>query len=258
MKIVTGVGESNHVTSKEHRCIIEGLAGTGSYILECGEALEPELVSNNLLKIHSGAMCHHGNVSYEETYAEIELTNGTQGVKRIDLIVNRYSRNDDTQIESNDWIVIMGEPSSSDPVAPDYIVGNVQDDDLIDDCPVFEVEFDGINIVEIRTLLNVVPSIDVLKEKVEALTSKAEADPAIEYGVLAGVTVPAKSFSEYKVTFNEAFTAAPAVVVTPKGNYNITCQVKSASKTGFTLNVRSLDGAQRTDRDFSWIAIGKR
>ena len=53
MKIVSGKTGSPHVTSHEFRQIIEGTIGQESYILKSGDNLEPELVSNNLLKIKS-------------------------------------------------------------------------------------------------------------------------------------------------------------------------------------------------------------
>ena len=154
MEIVSGRTGKPHVTSQQFRQIIEGIVGDGSCILPSGENLEPELVSNNSLKIRSGMMCHHGNVSSVKigTYDEVELTNGTQGMKRIDLVVNRYTRNEGDNTEKNEWVVIMGTPAESDPIAPEYTKGNLQEGDLVDDCPVFEVHFDGINITEVTKM----------------------------------------------------------------------------------------------------------
>ena len=102
-------------------------------------------------------MCHHGNISSVKigTYDEVELTNGTQGMKRIDLVVNRYTRNEEDNTEKNEWVVIMGTPAESNPAVPEYIKGNLQNGDLVDDCPVFEVHFDGINIVEVTKKLEI-------------------------------------------------------------------------------------------------------
>lgn len=168
MKIVTGVGEGPHVTSKEMRRIVECMAGRESYVIDCGDQLRPELVSNNLLKIHSGAMIHHGNVSSVDPYDEIEITNGTQGMKRIDLIVNRYTKNAETQIETCEWLVIQGVPAESNPEVPGHISGNLQEGDLVDDCPYIQILLDGINVTEVETLLNVVPNIpDLVAENLE-------------------------------------------------------------------------------------------
>lgn len=164
MKIVTGKTGTPHVTSRQFRGMMEGIIGQDSYIITHGENLEPELVTNNKLKIKSGMMCHHGNISTVEigTYDEVTIQNGTQGMKRIDLIVNRYSKVEETGIEENNWVVIQGTPAAEDPVAPAYTEGNLQEGDLVDDCPVFEAHLDGINVTEIVKLLDVSPNMSTL------------------------------------------------------------------------------------------------
>lgn len=157
MQIITGIGESEHVTSMQHRAIFEMVIGNDSYILNKGELLEPELQSNNALKIRSGMLAHHGCISEvaPNTYDEVAIGNGSQSMKRIDLVVARYTQNAETKVERTEWTVIQGQPVESNPVAPDYIHSNMQDGDLTDDCPVFEVHLDGIQVVEIKKLLNV-------------------------------------------------------------------------------------------------------
>lgn len=157
MKIISGKTGSPHVTSQQFRQIFEGIIGDESCILPCGENLTPELQTNNSLKIRSGLMYHHGNMSTVElgTYDEVTIQNGTQGMKRIDLVVNRYTREEESGTEKNEWIVIQGTPHASSPTVPDYTEGNLQDGDLVDDCPYLEVHLDGINVTEVKQLLSV-------------------------------------------------------------------------------------------------------
>lgn len=157
MKIISGKTGSPHVTSQQFRQIFEGIIGDESCILPCGENLAPELQTNNSLKIRSGLMYHHGNLSTVElgTYDEVTIQNGTQGMKRIDLVVNRYTREEESGTEKNEWIVIQGTPHASSPTVPDYTEGNLQDGDLVDDCPYLEVHLDGINVTEVKQLLSV-------------------------------------------------------------------------------------------------------
>lgn len=182
MEIVSGLGEKPHVTSQQFRQILEGTIGQKSYIITSGENLEPELAANNLLKIRSGMMSHHGNVSSVKigTYDEVELTNGSQGMKRIDLVVNRYTRNAETNIEKNEWVVIMGTPVASNPVAPAYTVGNLQKGDLVDDCPIFELHYDGINVTEVKKMLSVLPNVAELNSNIKILNSKNDNGHALK------------------------------------------------------------------------------
>jgi len=121
-------------------------------------------------------MSHHGNLSIVDigTYDEVTIQNGTQGMKRIDLIVNRYTKNDETGIEENEWVVIMGTPDAESPVAPAYTEGNLQNGDLVDDCPVFEVHLDGINVTEVVSLLSASPDIPTLNASLSDLSDEID------------------------------------------------------------------------------------
>lgn len=183
MEIVSGRTGKPHVTSQQFRQLIEGTVGQESCILTSGENLEPELASNNSLKIRSGMLAHHGNISSVKigTYDEVGLNNGSQGMKRIDLVVCRYTRNAETEVESCNWVVIMGTPAASNPVAPAYAVGNLQDGDLVDDCPVFEVHYDGINVTEVKKLVPVVSNLTELNsnKKVECFSKTVASETNI-------------------------------------------------------------------------------
>lgn len=183
MEIVSGRTGKAHVTSQQFRQILEGVIGSDSCILASGENLEPELVSNNSLKIRSGMMYHHGNVSSVKigTYDEVELENGTQGMKRIDLIVNRYARNEEDNTEKNEWVVIMGTPAESSPVVPEYTQGDLQKGDLVDDCPAFEVHFDGINIAEVTKRLEIAQTNKDLSNQLAEISKKMTGKYAYAY-----------------------------------------------------------------------------
>lgn len=176
MKIISGKTGSPHVTSQQFRQIFEGIIGDESCILPCGENLAPELQTNNSLKIRSGLMYHHGNLSTVElgTYDEVTIQNGTQGMKRIDLVVNRYTREEESGTEKNEWIVIQGTPHASSPTVPDYTEGNLQDGDLVDDCPYLEVHLDGINVTEVKQLLSVAKAMSTTNKYLSGISNYIE------------------------------------------------------------------------------------
>lgn len=250
MEIVSGRTGKPHVTSQQFRQIIEGIIGDDSCILPSGENLEPELVSNNSLKIRSGMMCHHGNVSSVKigTYDEVELANGSQGMKRIDLIVNRYTRNEEDNTEKNEWVVIMGSPAESNPVVPEYTQGDLQKGDLVDDCPAFEVHLDGINIVEVTKKLEI------------ATTNKELAAKLPVYGTTPIIETRANSYKDTSVKFGKTFSKAPFVLLTLSGGSQNTktfaVQVKDVSTTGMTI--RTVNGYSSSVSMFiNWCALPK-
>ena len=224
MEIVSGRTGKPHVTSQQFRQIIEGIISDESCILPSGENLEPELVSNNSLKIRSGMMCHHGNVSSVKigTYDEVELTNGSQGMKRIDLIVNRYTRNEEDNTEKNEWVVIMGTPAESNPVVPEYTQGNLQKGDLVDDCPVFEVHFDGINITEVTKMLEIAQTNKDLSNKLAELnkniTSVKSVNKNITKMIAGSKVVTAKASTSVQVLSNSEINNALGVTNSSNAN----------------------------------------
>ena len=155
MKIWTGHTGAPHVTAEQFRMLLISIFGIGSYILPVGDKFDYTLESNNLLVVKTGMMIHHGNLSLvsSESGDQVTLTNGSQGMKRIDLIVNRYTLDESTGIESNEWVHIPGTPDASAPVVPSYTVGNVMAGDMVDDCPVFQLELDGLNVTNITKLI---------------------------------------------------------------------------------------------------------
>lgn len=167
-ELITGTQGKPHITSTQARSIYEKIIGKNSYILDDNELLEPELQSNQSLRIRSGMLYHHGSITEvkRNTYDEVTIANGSQGMKRIDLVVLRYTKNPETEVEDMNWVVIQGTPAASDPVAPGYTEGNMQEGDLTDDCPVFEVHLDGIQVTEVVKLLK------VLEGSLESLNSK--------------------------------------------------------------------------------------
>lgn len=202
MKIVSGRTGSPHVTSQQFRQMLEGIIGQGSYIITSGENLKPELSSNNLLKIRSGMMAHHGCISCVDigTYDEVTLTNGSQGMKRIDLIVNRYTRNAETEVENCSWKVIQGTPVASNPAVPAYTSGNLQDGDLVDDCPAFEVHYDGINVAEVKSLLSVVDGLSELSSQLTELLENRK-PVAIDSTTQGTVTWDTNNFLKAGITY---------------------------------------------------------
>lgn len=247
MKIVSGKTGSPHVTSHEFRQIIEGTIGQESYILKSGDNLEPELVSNNLLKIKSGMMSHHGNVSSVENYDEIELTNGTQGMKRIDLIVNRYTRNDETKIENNSWVCIVGTPDASSPTVPSYTAGNLQEGDLIDDCPVLQISYDGINVTEVKKLLSVAKNSSEMESEIAELNRKWTDELTgnnqyckyryVKFGKTAVIigNLAANNNNNICITFPFAFKFTPSASVTleSSASSNVNPLITEISTTSF-------------------------
>lgn len=161
MDIITGYTGSPHVTAEQDRDINIGIFGNESYVLRTGSQLTAEVSSNNEIKVRDGVIMHQGCAASikKNTYDSLAITNGSQGMKRVDLIVARYSRDPSTNEESLTLKVIQGTPSENSPTVPGYTTGDIQSGDLVADMPLYQVILNGLNITEVKKLFSVQGSI---------------------------------------------------------------------------------------------------
>lgn len=169
MDIITGYTGSPHVTAEQDRDINIGIFGNESYVLQTGSQLTAEVSSNNEIKVRDGVIMHQGCAASikKNTYDSLTITNGSQGMKRVDLIVARYSRDPSTNEESLTLKVIQGTPSENSPTVPGYTTGDIQSGDLVADMPLYQVILNGLNITEVKKLFSVQGSIAELSSKLK-------------------------------------------------------------------------------------------
>ena len=173
MEIITGYVGKPHVTSEQDRDVHIGLVGADSYVLQTGKQMTAEISSNNEIKIRDGLLMHQGCAASikKNTYDSVNIVNGSQGMKRIDLIVARYERKKDTGVESITLKVLQGTPAASNPATPGYTQGDIQAGDYIADMPMYKVTLDGINITKVEKLFEMVETNAMLTKKVNELNS---------------------------------------------------------------------------------------
>lgn len=150
----------------------QGTWGDGAYILKTGQMLEPQVQSSNEIRIRDGALMIQGALGCVKvnTYDPVTIQNGTQGMKRIDLICWQYTYDAEQDVESAEWVVIQGTPAESDPQQPAYTDGDIQQGDSPVQVPVFAVELDGINVTGVTTLLPTAPTFEELNDKMSDQT----------------------------------------------------------------------------------------
>lgn len=187
MEIITGYTGKAHIFSEQDRDVNIGIVGEGSYVLQTGMQLEAEVSSNNEIKIRDGVLMHQGCTASikKNTYDSLTIINGSQGMKRIDLIVARYERNQDNGAESIGLKVIQGTPAESNPAVPSHITGDIQSGDAVADMPMYKIIIDGLNITEVQKVYSEAPNITELNRKLNV-----SAADIISFTPLAGQNYP--------------------------------------------------------------------
>lgn len=161
------------VSAESDGALFAGIFGSAKYVLENGSQFKAEVQSNNIVKISDGDAVMYGRhvrIPANDS-ALVTINNGHAGTNRVDLIVFRYTK-DSTGKETVDLVVIQGEDSTGTVTAPTAVDGNILTGAMQSDFPLYSVELNGINIVKVNPLFNVIGNISKLKEELTELNSK--------------------------------------------------------------------------------------
>lgn len=275
MNIITGYRGEPHITSWQDRAQNQGTYGTGSYILDVGRKLAAEIVSANEIRIRDGVLSHQGCIANIEqgAYDSLEIANGTQGMSRIDLIVARYTKDAETNVENIELVVIEGTAAASSPAVPSYNTGDIQAGDSPVDMPLYRVNISGVNIGSVTQVASAVrtqaetdtllgnTSISgigggTLTGAVSALNSK------IATGTHSStISISANSFYDLQISFGKTFENTPAVIIIMTGSGdnayrgNLAYTVTSTTTTGCNVRIYNSSVASLTV-GIRWVAIG--
>lgn len=163
MEIVTGFQGKNHVTARQISRLLSGLAtGKGVYVLDTLDGLPAELLSVNTVRIGTGDMIvDEGCYLTNEAPEELTIENGVTNLNRNDLIVARYRKAEPSvdedgeidytipRIESAEWAVIKGTPSSGEPEDPTVSEASIQDSNTtLAEYPIYRIPIRGLSVGE--------------------------------------------------------------------------------------------------------------
>ena len=175
MEIVTGLRKTPHISSNDMQSFQLGITGEDG-AFPVGEIFRTELASNNELKVYDGEGVV-GGVHFRVapgTYDSITLENGSQGKKRKDLIVVRYTKSSSDGTENTEWAVKKGTETTGTPTAPAATTGDIRNGDTLVELPMFEIEYNGLNVLEVTEKFQTLMSLKKLRELVGSLNSNME------------------------------------------------------------------------------------
>lgn len=168
--LITGFAGKEHITSADQGSFNAAVMGGGEFALERGEQFRCQVISNNKVRIYDGDAMMQGRhiIIDRNTYEETTHDNGTQGYKRIDLIVLTYEKNTVTSVETVKLEVIKGAPAEINPSVPEYTKGDILNSGAAkNQMPLYQIPFDGLSIGEPVKLFSTVPTLETMKKEVD-------------------------------------------------------------------------------------------
>lgn len=222
MQIVTGYTGTAHIKSAHDRSRNAGVVGKGSYVLSTGNMLAAKMQTANTLRIVDGDLMLQGTHATIEagTHEDLAIDNGTQGMKRNDLVVARYERlSGEPKTESVTLRVIKGSPSSGAAADPAHVEGDVLKGDLVAEMPLYRVPIDGITPGKPVPLFDVAPTIDELRDSLSRAPRVFCGTKVLMFG--GGQLCDLFSKDEFKREFGREFDNARDSVSVMNGDYGL-------------------------------------
>lgn len=145
IELVTGHTGDNHVTAEQFGLLNAALFGSGNYLLDSQDKIEPRILTANSIEIGTGDILMQGRHVTFPSPTTLTITSGTEGHKRIDLVVVRYTKDLTNNREKVSLEVIEGTPTTGTPSVPMHSVGNIlTGGSTLNEVPLFQVHIDGL------------------------------------------------------------------------------------------------------------------
>ena len=156
MELVTGFQGKNHVTAEQIADFNRGIFGNAA-ILPVGSKMAVEIQTANRITVKDGVAVFDGREVYigygkNET---VNLTSGTQGMKRHDIVVVEYKKENESGVESVALKVLPGTPSSTAPKDPAVNDVDIRTGTIYSEKPFCRVRLNGTAIEGIDMLVEV-------------------------------------------------------------------------------------------------------
>ena len=155
VELITGFAGTPHIGSDDIGAFQAGLVGPGDYALTTGNQLKATMSNANTIAVQSGDAVLNGRHVHLTGTTTATVQSGTQGQKRNDLAVLRYTKNTTTGVETCSIVVLNGTPTTGTPADPAHNTGSILDGVATHDMPLYRIPINGITVGTLVPLFNV-------------------------------------------------------------------------------------------------------
>ena len=253
-ELVTGHAGKAHATAEQAAGLNAGILGLDDYVLNVHDKLKITVVSANKVTIGTGELVMQGRHVSQGTPEDLIVTNGSQGQKRNDLIVCRYTKGSQS-IESAKLVVVRGTPTTGTPTDPTLNTTSPLDGGTTYDMPLYRIPLDGITIGTPVALFNVLKPMSDVWDSLTPLPTSVQSGVFIGSSNENGICV---------ISYQSPNGKAPDVIVATPGPWPsddmrglaITIWENGVDSAQMRLmNTRTGEFGTRWPARFSWVAI---
>ncbi|UYJ09084.1 MAG: hypothetical protein OGM57_00580 [Bifidobacteriaceae bacterium] len=184
VELITGFAGTPHIGSDDVGAFNAGLVGPGDYALTTGNQLKATMSNANTIAVQSGDAVLNGRHVHLTGTTTATVQSGTQGQKRNDIAVLRYSKNTTSGVETCQLVVIKGTPTTGTPADPAHNTGSILDGVATHDMPLYRVSLNGITVGTLVPLFNVMKPMKDMWDSLTPLRLYTGRAPAAITGTL--------------------------------------------------------------------------
>lgn len=178
VELITGFAGTPHINSDDIGAFQAGIVGPGDYALATGNQLKATMSNANTIAVQSGDAVLNGRHVHLTGTTTATVQSGTQGQKRNDKVVLRYTKNTATGVETCSLVVIKGTNTTGTPADPAHNTGSILDGVTTHDMPLYRIPIDGITVGTLVPLFNVLKP---MKDVWDSLTQPVAGSLKIPY-----------------------------------------------------------------------------
>ena len=146
IELVDGKAGTAHISSEDKAIIHQAKFSKSDVVFDWGDVFKCTMSSSNRATIGTGCASIQG-LDWHITAAEsVAISNGSQGMKRNDIICAHYHRDSSTGVEKVELVVLKGSPNATSAADPTIPSGKILSGAVDAYMPLWRVPLDGITV----------------------------------------------------------------------------------------------------------------
>lgn len=237
-----------HVTSDDVRNLNAAIIGNENYVSSLNKALTATMINANTLRINEGCGFFNGCFFRVEGYEDANITTGTAGYKRIDVVALKYTSANN--VEKIELVTLTGTKTTGTPVAPWPADASILNGTSVVHMSLYTISLNGINIDNVtpvfkkyKDISSIVIAfnneISSMQDRINALEAKQMKTTTINVPTM---TVPAQgTFSIQALEVSDGSRIRGVNIYTGGGNHTLIYSGFSSNASGgHNIHIRNV------------------
>lgn len=146
IELVDGKAGTAHISSEDKAIIHQAKFSKSDVVFDWGDVFKCSMSSSNRATVGTGCASIQG-LDWHITSAEsVTISNGSQGMKRNDIICAHYHRDSSTGVEKVELTVLKGSPNATTAADPTIPSGKILSGAVDAYMPLWRIPLDGITV----------------------------------------------------------------------------------------------------------------